>query len=128
MQQSTCRGVAINKQSTRLDKEEEEEKKKKFNFAFFSLCFNAATIAAGKEVEKAAAGEPEWAGYGYGDIATDATATEEGPRLTRTPKWSGRREVGYKGGRLCRLAGRGASRQRRGGAIQQSIHGGAVIS
>ena len=50
--------MARSKQSTRLDKE--EEKKEKFNFTFFSSYFDTATIAAGKEMEKAAAREPEW--------------------------------------------------------------------
>ena len=40
-----------------MDKEEEE--KEKFFFAFFSSFFDSATISAGKEMEKAAAGEPE---------------------------------------------------------------------
>ena len=63
MQQSTHGGAAINKQSTRLDKEEEEKKKKfSFFFSFFPSLFDSATIAAGKEVEKAAAGGPERTG------------------------------------------------------------------
>ena len=60
MQQSTRWGAAINKQSTRLDKQEEEKEK-------FSLFFDAATIVVGKEVEKATVGEPErWTGYDAG--------------------------------------------------------------
>ena len=50
--------MTINKQSTCLDKEEEE--KEKFIFAFFSLFLDSATIAAGKEMEKAAAGTSPW--------------------------------------------------------------------
>ena len=62
MQQSTRWGAAINKQSTRLDKQEEEKEK-------FSLFFAAATIAVGKKVEKAALGEPErWTGYDTGTL------------------------------------------------------------
>ena len=56
MQQSTRGNISKNKQSTHLGKEEEEKETKKFSFAFFSLRFDAATIAAGKEVEKAVAG------------------------------------------------------------------------
>ena len=67
----------ISKQFTRLHKE--EEKKEKFNFAFFSSCFDTATIAAGKEMEKETAREPE--------------RTPPGRRtpLTRTVAWSRRR-------------------------------------
>ena len=74
----------------RLGKEGEEDENEKFSFAFFSLCFGAATIAAGKEVETATSGEMEWSVYGYGLDATDDAATEEGPRPTRTPERSGR--------------------------------------
>ena len=56
--------MAINKQSTHLDKEEEE--KEKFIFAFFSSFFDSATIAAGKELEKAAVGEPARTVYDTG--------------------------------------------------------------
>ena len=35
-------------------------RKRRFAFAFFSLCFDAATIAAGKEVDTATSGEIEW--------------------------------------------------------------------
>ena len=60
MQQSIRWDTAINKQSTRLDKQEEEKEK-------FSLFFDAATIAVGKEAEKATGGEPErWTGYDTG--------------------------------------------------------------
>ena len=60
MQQSTRLGAAINKQSTRLDKQEEEKER-------FSLFFAAATISVGKKVEKATLGEPErWTGYDTG--------------------------------------------------------------
>ena len=77
MQQSTCGGVAISKQRTQFDKE--EEKKEKFNFAFFSSCFDAAIIATGTELEKAAAGEPDQTGCEYGDVITAAAVTEEDP-------------------------------------------------
>ena len=57
MQQSIHWDAAINKQSTRLDKQEEEKEK-------FSLFFDVATITVGKEVEKAAIRDPErWTGY-----------------------------------------------------------------
>ena len=55
----------------------------------FSSYFDAATIAVGKETKKAAVREPEWSGYGSGDIATNAAATEEGPRPTRMQEQSG---------------------------------------
>ena len=42
------------KKSTSLDKEEEKER---FTFAFFSLCSDAAAIAAGREVEASTSGE-----------------------------------------------------------------------
>ena len=71
--------MVISKQSTLLDKE--EEKKEKFNFAFFSSCFDTATIAAGKEVEKAAGGEPE------------RMPPRRRTPLTRTVAWS-RRKIG----------------------------------
>ena len=58
MQQSTRGGAATNKQSTHLGKDEEE--KEKFAFAFFSSRFDAATIAARKEVNATTSGEMEW--------------------------------------------------------------------
>ena len=69
--------MTISKQSTRFDKE--EEKKEKFNFAFFSYCFDTATIAAGNKVEEAAAEEPE------------RTPPRRRTPLTRTTTWSRRR-------------------------------------
>ena len=52
-QQSTRGGAAINKQSTRLGMDEEEKEK----FAFFFSSFDAASIAAGTEVEMTVAGD-----------------------------------------------------------------------
>ena len=49
-----------------MDKEEEE--KEKFIFALFSSVSDSATIAAGKEPEKAAAGEPDRTGYNTGTL------------------------------------------------------------
>ena len=114
MQQSTHGGAAINKQSTRLDKEEEEKKKFSFFFSFFPSLFDSATIAAGKEVEKAAVGEPERPGYGkYGDIASDAAATEVDPLGQRArQQGAGGGEMGHDGARRRRLVGRGAGGRR----------------
>ena len=53
MQQSTCGGAAINKQSTRLGMDEKEKEKLSFSFS----SFDAASIAAGTEVEMAVAGD-----------------------------------------------------------------------
>ena len=103
--------MAISKQSTRLDKE--EEKKEKFNFAFFSSCFDTATIAAGKEVEKIATREPE------------QTPPRRRTPLARTTAWSRRRiGVGHNGGQRRHSIRCGAGGQFRGNAMQQSTRGG----
>ena len=57
---------------------------------FSSSCFDAATIAVGKEVKKAAAKEPEWSGYRYWHITTNLKAKEEGPWPTHMQERSGR--------------------------------------
>ena len=103
----------ISKQCTRLDKE--EEKKEKFNFAFFSSCFDTATIAAEEEVEKAAAGEPE------------RTPSRRRTPLTRTTVWSMQRTgVGHGGGQRRHLIRHGTGGHRRGSAMQQSTRMGGV--
>ena len=54
MQHLTHVGAMIDKQSTCLGKNEEEIEKENFAFIFFPSCFDAAIIAAGREVERAA--------------------------------------------------------------------------
>ena len=94
MQQSTHGGAAINKQSTRLDKEEEKKKKFSFFFSFFPSLFDSVTIAAGKEVEKASSREPEWMGYN-----TETSPWMPSPkRKVKAHAQSEREEVGHNGG------------------------------
>ena len=97
--------MVTSKEFTRLDKEEEKEEK--FNFAFFSSCFDTATIAAGKKVEKAAAGEPE-----------RPPPRRRTPPM-RTTAWSRRRiGVDHDGGQRRHSIRHGAGGQHRGSAMQ----------